>query len=231
MATILVIEDEPSLLGLLDENLKQAGYHVLVARSGAAALSLLADVSVDLIVLDPMLPDISGFDVCRALTSVERARDVLILIVSAKGDEADRIAGFELGASDYMVKPISVRELVLRVRALLRRGAPRLADSQAIESGALRVDTGAHRVWVNDIEVELTRLEFKLLVALVEPRPRVQTRSALIKDVWGGNPDVAGSTINTHVTRLREKLGVVGACIETVHGSGYRFSERPLRFT
>lgn len=232
MARILVIEDEPALLKVLDYNLRQAGYDVLAAARGEEGIKLAQEGSPDLVMLDLMLPDISGNEVCRALQRSEGTRRIPVMIVSARGDEVDRIVGFELGAIDYVVKPFSVRELVLRVQAVLRRfqaaaAPPASGAGQGVEFGGLRVDEDAHRVWVDGQEVELTLLEFKLLVALFGNRDRVQTRGALLEGVWGVDVGITTRTVDTHVKRLRDKLGRAGDYIETVRGIGYRFAARP----
>jgi two-component system phosphate regulon response regulator PhoB len=231
MARILVIEDEPALLKVLDYNLRQEGHDVLAAARGDEGIRLAQEESPDLVLLDLMLPDISGNEVCRALQRSEGTRRIPVMIVSARGDEVDRIVGFELGAIDYVVKPFSVRELVLRVQAVLRRSQaaapPAAGAGQGVEFGGLRVDEDAHRVWVDGQEVELTLLEFKLLLALFGNRDRVQTRGSLLEGVWGVDVGVTTRTVDTHVKRLRDKLGRAGEYIETVRGIGYRFAARP----
>lgn len=228
MARVLVIEDEGDLAEVLRYNLAAAGFDVALAARGGDGLRQAAQVTPDLVLLDLMLPDVSGTDVCRALKADARTRHVPVIILTAKGEEIDRVVGFELGAEDYVVKPFSVRELTLRVQAVLRRTAARGADDAAtIEFGALRIDRGAHRLWVDGREVELTALEFKLLTVLYERRNRVQTRAQLLDDVWGITADVTTRTVDTHVKRLREKLGRAGDYVETVRGVGYRFAEAP----
>ncbi|HSO00119.1 MAG TPA: response regulator [Candidatus Nanopelagicales bacterium] len=228
MQRILVIEDEPALLKVLDYNLRQAGYEVLTAGRGEEGIRLAHEGRPDLVLLDLMLPDVSGTEVCRALQRGESTQAIPVMIVSARGDEVDRIVGFELGAVDYVVKPFSVRELLLRIQAVLRRArsAP-AAVARILEFGCLRIDEDAHRVWVDRAEVELTLLEFKLLLALYENRDRVQTRGALLDGVWGVDVGVTTRTVDTHVKRLRDKLGRAGDYIETVRGIGYRFASSP----
>ena len=226
MARVLVIEDEEDLQAVLEYNLRQAGYEVVSATRGKDGLRLLADQRPDLVVLDLMLPDIPGTQVCKLIKSDPKTRDVPVLMLTAKGEEIDRVVGFELGAEDYVVKPFSVRELLLRVQAILRRtSSPRQESGDTFSFGTLRVDRGAHRLWVNGDEVELTALEFKLLVTLYDRKNRVQTRAVLLDDVWGIKADVTTRTVDTHVKRLREKLGAAGDYVETVRGVGYRFSE------
>jgi two-component system phosphate regulon response regulator PhoB len=229
MARILVIEDEQDLQKVLEYNLKQAGHDVTVAGKGDEGLKLALEQRPDLVLLDLMLPDVSGTEVCRRLKSEPATRDALVMMVTAKGEEIDRVVGFELGADDYVVKPFSVRELLLRIQAVLRRTrGPTPADEVSV-FGALRIDRAAHRAWVDQAEVELTALEFSLLLALYDRRQRVQTRATLLDDVWGIQADVTTRTVDTHVKRLREKLGHAGGYIETVRGVGYRFADSPDR--
>ena len=226
MARILVIEDEPALQKVLDYNLRQAGHEVVLATRGLEGVQRANELRPDVILLDLMLPDISGTEVFRALSKRGDTKDIPVVIVTAKGDEVDRIVGFELGAADYIVKPFSVRELVLRVQAILRRVQSTL-DRNTIEFGCLRIDEDAHRVFVDHREVELTLLEYKLLLALYENRSRVQTRTGLLDGVWGIDVGITSRTVDTHVKRLRDKLGRAGDYIETVRGIGYRFADDP----
>jgi two-component system phosphate regulon response regulator PhoB len=232
MPRVVIIEDETDLRDLLAYNLKGAGYEVYLASDAATGVALVREQHPDLVLLDIMLPDASGLDVCRMLKSQPATRDTQVVMVTAKGEEIDRVVGFELGADDYVVKPFSTRELLLRVQAVLRRRpgaasplpAPTATDGVApIRFGVLLIDRGAHRVWVEDAEVQLTALEFKLLGTLYDRRDRVQTRGSLLEDVWGASADMATRTVDTHVKRLREKLGAAGDYIETVRGVGYRF--------
>ncbi|UQA54747.1 response regulator [Polyangium aurulentum] len=227
MARILVIEDEPALLKVLDYNFKHAGHEVLLAPSGEDGLRLARERRPDCILLDLNLPDVQGTEVCRSLQMSSETRDVPIVIVSARGDEVDRVVGFELGAIDYVVKPFSVRELLLRVGAILRRARATSGERRAAAFGALRIDEEAHRVWVDGREIELTLLEFKLLVALYENKERVQSRSALLDGVWGLDVGITTRTVDTHVKRLRDKLGRAGDYVQTVRGIGYRFADSP----
>jgi two-component system, OmpR family, phosphate regulon response regulator PhoB len=229
MARILVVEDEEDIRQILAYNLGQAGHEVLTADRGATALDLLRKEPPELVLLDLMLPDISGLEICRHLKSDPALRAIPVIMLTARSEEIDRVVGFELGADDYVVKPFSVRELVLRVQAVLRRSH---ADSQDTESqsdtefafGRLRVDQSAHRTWVDDEEIMLTPLEMKLLWTLYQRRGRVQTRGVLLDDVWEASPENNTRTVDTHVKRLREKLGLAGAYVETVRGIGYRFA-------
>jgi two-component system phosphate regulon response regulator PhoB len=231
MARILVVEDEADLRQVLEYNLRDAGHEVVTFSEGRKAVTWAAEETVDLVLLDLMLPDISGLEVCRSLKANPRTREVPVVMVTARGEEIDRVVGFELGADDYVVKPFSVRELLLRLRAVLRRGALPADElppvAAPIRFGRLTIDVGAHRVWVDSEEVALTPLEFKLVCTLHERRNRVQSRSALLDDVWGASQENITRTIDTHVKRLREKLGEVGAYIETVRGVGYRFVGSP----
>jgi two-component system, OmpR family, phosphate regulon response regulator PhoB len=226
---ILVIEDEPELAATVEYNLRQEGYQTRVAHTGTAGLeAAIAEPRPDAIVLDLMLPDLSGTEVCRRLREHERTRDIPILMCTAKGSEIDKVVGFEVGADDYVVKPYSVRELVLRVRAQLRRAhRGDAAPPEMIRFGRLRVDPAAHRAWVDDREIELTKLELELLRAFLGNKGRVLTRDVLLSDVWGIHADVTTRTVDTHVKRLREKLGDVAHYVVTRRGVGYRFRVTP----
>ena len=231
MAQVLVIEDERDIRDVLEYNLRQAGYDVQVAPTGGEGLRLAHERAPELVLLDLMLPDMHGTDVCRSLKQDVATRDARIVMVTAKGEEIDRVVGFELGADDYVVKPFSVRELLLRIQAVLRHAPSNdvpASSSQGTVFGVLRIDQDAHRVWVNAQELELTALEYKLLVTLLERKNRVQSREVLLTDVWGVQSDIATRTVDTHVKRLREKLGDE-ACdyIQTVRGVGYRFVAHP----
>jgi two-component system phosphate regulon response regulator PhoB len=227
MARVLVIEDEPDLRQLLTYNLREAGHEVLAASSGGEGLKLSREKRPEVVLLDLMLPDLSGTQVCRALRGdPDLGAGLSILILTAKGEEIDRVLGFELGADDYVTKPFSMRELLLRVQALLRRGGGENARD-TVEFGALRFDRGAHRTWVSGQEIDLTALEFKLLALLYDRRNRVQSRATLLNDVWGIDADVTTRTVDTSVKRLREKLGAAAEYVETVRGVGYRFTDQP----
>jgi two-component system phosphate regulon response regulator PhoB len=225
---VLVIEDEVDLATTLEYNLRSEGFQVRLAHSGRQGLSAaLADPVPDVIVLDLMLPDLSGTEICRKLRENDRTRDVPIIMCTAKGEEIDRVVGFEVGADDYVVKPFSVRELILRIRALLRRVSRGEGEPALVRFGRLKLDRDAHRAWVDDLEIALTALEFRLLNAFVSRKGRVQSRDALLSDVWGIDAEVTTRTVDTHVKRLREKLGDAGAYIETLRGVGYRFKAEP----
>jgi two-component system, OmpR family, phosphate regulon response regulator PhoB len=225
---ILVVDDEEDLLELIRYNLTKEGYRVECAVSGEQAIQEARASVPDLIVLDLLLPNVDGLDVCKHLKSDPKTQHVPIVMLTAKSEEADVVTGLELGADDYITKPFSVRELVLRIRAVLRRRELPVTDGPSIEFGNLRLDRAAHRVWVETEEVELTALEFKLLVTLYERRNRVQSRSALLDEVWGIDTKISTRTVDAHVKRLREKMGAARDYIETVRGVGYRFAEVPV---
>ncbi len=223
---ILVVDDEPALLELVDYNLREAGYIVVTAKDGASALAEVRRQKPDLILLDVMLPDVSGTEVCRRLRRDADTARIPIMMLTARGQEIDRVVGFELGADDYVVKPFSPRELALRVQAVLRRATNTAPDpGQRIVIGKLVMDISRHQVLVSDVDVQLTALEFKLLLDLVTRRGRVQSRDALLDRVWGYSPGIETRTVDTHVKRLREKLGEASDYIETVRGVGYRVRE------
>lgn len=224
MTTVLVIDDERDLRSVLDFNLRSAGLETTLAATGAEALSALRRQVPDLVLLDLMLPDMSGTDVHRALKSDPRTRRVPVVMLTARGEEIDRLVGLELGADDYVTKPFSVRELILRVKSILRRTAAARPEEAAPESvGPIRLDEDGHRCFVDGVEIELTPLEFKLLTTFLARIGRVQSREQLLADVWEMSPDVETRTVDTHVKRLREKLGSGRDLLETVRGIGYRF--------
>jgi two-component system, OmpR family, phosphate regulon response regulator PhoB len=224
---ILVVEDEPDILEVVLYNLKQAGFEVEAAEDGESALSRARERQPDLVLLDLMLPGIDGLEVCKLLKQDDATRGIPIIMLTARAEEVDRIVGFELGADDYVVKPFSPRELILRIRAILRRvkeeAAPGTVDEGRIQAGPMLIDIDAHTVTVNGHELTLTATEFKLLVTLAERRGRVQSRDHLLASVWGYEYGGYGRTVDTHVRRLREKLGEAAGLVETVRGVGYRF--------
>jgi len=229
MARILVVEDEADIRQVLAYNLGQAGHEVLAAERGAAGLALAHEAHPDLILLDLMLPDISGLEICRNLKRDPAMKAIPVIMLTARSEEIDRVVGFELGADDYVVKPFSVRELILRIAAVLRRAPTAQVGGEPADElrfGCLRVDRQAHRAWVDGDEIALTALEMKLLWTLWQRRGRVQSRGTLLDDVWEANPENNTRTVDTHVKRLREKLGRAGAYVETVRGVGYRFADR-----
>ena len=230
---ILIVDDEPDLVATVDYNLRREGYATRTAASGREALAAAAQAPLpDLVVLDLMLPDMPGTEVCRRLRAADVTRGLPILMLTAKGDEIDRVVGFEVGADDYVTKPFSVRELLLRIGAILRRAQTEQADGgeaqgSTVQFGRLSLDHDSHRVWVDGEEAALTALEFRLLGTFLARRGRVQSREVLLSDVWGMSPEVTTRTVDTHVKRLREKLGPAGAYIETLRGVGYRFRDAP----
>ena len=225
---ILLVEDEPDLLQTLSFNFENEGYKVSKARNGEKALKLLeTNNSIALVVLDLMLPDISGLDICRHIRSSDNLKDILVIMVTAKGEEVDRVVGFEIGADDYVVKPYSVRELMLRVGGLLKRSSKEKDESndevQIYEN--LKIDTNKHKVYIADKKISLTSKEFKLLKHLLLKADKVQTRDNLLEKVWGYDNDVTTRTVDTHVKRLRSKIGKYGDRIETIRGEGYLFNK------
>ena len=222
MTTVLLVDDENDLLSLLDFNLRAAGFETSLATTGEQALGILRRRVPDLVLLDLMLPDIPGTEVCRQLKADPRTRHVPVVMLTARGEELDRVVGFELGADDYVSKPFSVRELALRLRAVLRRGGPTRPERPPGAVGPIRVDLDAHRAFADGAEVPLTPLEFKLLTTMMSRLGRVQSREQLLEDVWDMSAEVETRTVDTHVKRLREKLGSGRELLETVRGVGYR---------
>ena len=221
---ILVVDDEPDITALVAYHLAKAGYRVSTASNGTEAIRAAADQRPDVIVLDLMLPGLSGLDVLQALRKQEETREVGVILLTARREEADRIRGLSLGADDYLTKPFSPHELTLRVGAILRRlAAPSVAAGSQLVAGPITIDRSAHRVLVDGNELVLTATEYKLLVTLIERRGRVQTRPQLLETVWDAQPDIQTRTVDMHVQRLRTKLGEAGDLIETVRGFGYRF--------
>ncbi len=222
--TILVVDDEPDAVELVAFNLKAAGFNVATADDGEEALKKGRALLPALIVLDVMLPEIDGLEVCKILRRDPATAAIPILMLTAKAAEVDRVLGLELGADDYLTKPFSPRELVLRVKNLLRRGQAAEASQEQIRIGDLFVDVPGHVAKVKGKEVELTATEFKLLVLLAQRRGRVQTRDHLLRDVWEYTAEVDTRTVDVHMRRLREKLGSAARHIETIRGVGYRFA-------
>ncbi|MBX7116994.1 MAG: response regulator transcription factor [Myxococcaceae bacterium] len=223
MARVLVIEDEPDLGSLLEYNLKAEGHVPQLVRTGAAAMARLDSFKPDLVLLDLMLPDVSGADVARMIRGSADHRDVPLIMVTARGEEADRIKGLEVGADDYVVKPFVVKELMLRVTAVLRRAAGAVpVSARTLQAANVALDTERHEVRVGGQLVTLTALEFRLLRTLLERPGRVQTRDTLLSDVWGIDAEITTRTVDTHIKRLREKLGPAADIIETLRGVGYR---------
>lgn len=224
---ILVVEDDKNISKLVKYNLEKAGFHCQVVITGEDVFSVLDREDVDLVVLDVMLPKMSGFDVCKEIRQEAKFASIPIIMLTARGEEVDRVVGFELGADDYLVKPFSPRELVLRIKAILKRRMPiDLSDSKKIITiKKLTVDIPRHQVTLSGKEIKLTSMEFKLLVTLITRRGRLQSRDQLLADVWDIDADVTTRTVDTHIKRLRQKLGRLGKMIETVRGYGYKFSE------
>ena len=224
---ILIVEDDKNIAKLVRYNLEKAGYDCEVVITGEEAFGVLQQDQIHLIILDIMLPKMDGFSVCKQIRQDPRYENIPVIMLTAKGEEVDRVVGFELGADDYIVKPFSPRELALRVKAILKRGSPKKeAPKDILEAEGIKVDIPRHKVMVSGKEVKLTSMEFKLLFTLLSRRGRVQSRDRLLNDVWDLDADVTTRTIDTHVKRLRQKLGrVVGKFIETVRGYGYRFKD------
>jgi two-component system phosphate regulon response regulator PhoB len=223
VTTVLLCDDERDLLSVLDFNLRAAGFETILATRGEEALLALKRRIPDLVLLDLMLPDLPGTEICRRIKADPRTRHVPVVMLTAKGDEVDRVVGFELGADDYVTKPFSVRELVLRLKAVVRRvGGGRSTERPREQVGPIRVDVDAHRAFVDGVEMDLTPLEFRLLSTFMSRLGRVQSREQLLEDVWEMSPDVETRTVDTHVKRLREKLGSGRDVLETVRGIGYR---------
>jgi two-component system phosphate regulon response regulator PhoB len=222
---ILVVEDDKNISKLLKYNLEKAGFEVFIAETGEKAVDTIGKNPVDLMILDIMLPVMDGFEVCKIVRQNDRYKTLPVIMLTAKGEEVDRVLGLELGADDYVVKPFSPREMVLRVKAILKRGKPTEHKKDILSAAGIVIDVSRHTVTADKKEVELTLMEFKLLMTLIERRGRVQSRERLLSDVWGIESDVTTRTIDTHVKRLREKLGKSGKYIETTRGIGYKFSE------
>ena len=227
-ARILVVEDERDIAALVAYHLTKEGYRVRTAEGGAEALEAAAAERPDLLVLDLMLPGFSGYEVLQEIRRRAELAEVPVVVLTARRDEADRVKGLELGADDYITKPFSPRELVLRVAAVLRRAqSPAIAGAgRMLRGGPVTIDLNAMRAFVNDVPVDLTPTEYRLLVTLVERRGRVQSRQQLLETAWDIHARIETRTVDMHVQRLRTKLGEAGDYIETVRGFGYRFRAR-----
>jgi two-component system, OmpR family, phosphate regulon response regulator PhoB len=219
---ILIIEDESDVADLLEIGLHKAGFKTSTAADGVTGLQKARDNRPDFIILDLMLPKLSGLELCRILKGDAATAHIPILMLTAKAEEVDRIVGLEFGADDYVTKPFSPREVMLRIRAILRRGEK---PEETLQAGSISIDPARHQVRVNGKRVHLTSLEFKLLRTLIQRRGRVQDRDKLLNEVWGYESVIDTRTVDTHVRRLREKLGKAGDAIETVRGFGYRLRE------
>ncbi len=224
-AKVLVVDDEPEILELVEFNFKAAGLQTLTAADGAEGLQKARAQQPALIVLDLMLPGIDGMEVCKILRRDPATAGIPILMLTAKASEIDRIVGLEIGADDYLTKPFSPRELVLRVKKLLNRHEPAPAKGDRLQAGELLLDLPRHQVFLSGEPVELTATEFKLLHILMQRRGRVQTRDQLLRDVWDYERVVDTRTVDTHMRRLREKLGAAAERLETIRNVGYRFRD------
>ena len=224
MTKILIIEDEPDIRETLSYNFKNEGFKVKSDSSGKGALTLSKSFEPDIIILDLMLPDMSGIDVCKKIKNSDEFSDPSIIMLTAKGEEVDRIIGFEVGADDYVTKPFSIRELILRVKVIIKKQANGFETDNKISLGPLNLNLSAHEVSINGNEILLTALEFKLLKHLAQRRGRVQTRDQLLGDVWGYSSEITTRTVDTHIKRLREKLGSEIDFIQTIRGVGYRLN-------
>jgi two-component system phosphate regulon response regulator PhoB len=225
MNPILIVEDEKDIHDLIAYHLKQAGFSTISDFTGGSVLEKAKKERPSLVILDLMLPEMDGKDICRALKSDPITRSIPILMLTAQAEEMDRIIGLELGADDYVTKPFSPRELVLRVKSILRKRESDLEKGKIIHIGDLLVDIERHQVWLKKKPIPLTALEFKLLVALASSGGKVKTRDHLLDQVWGYTYEGYARTVDTHIRRLREKLGDAGEYIETLRGVGYRFRE------
>lgn len=223
---ILIVDDEPDVTELLEFKLKQAGFLVRAINDPLRVLGLARDLRPEVIILDMMMPDLNGLQLLKMIRSDALLRDTPVLFLTAKGETEDRLKGLEGGADDYLAKPFDAREVVLRVQALVRRAKPSAnAGDTRLSAGSLMVDLERHEVVVEGVAVELTATEFKLLRTLVERKGRVQTRERLLEDVWNYAPDIETRTVDTHMRRLRDKLGTGGDIIETIRGVGYRIRD------
>ncbi len=220
---ILVVDDEPDALEILGFKLKEAGFDPLLAKDGAKALELARNQHPALIVLDLMLPEVDGLEVCKILRRDQATAHIPIVMLTARAAEMDRVLGLELGADDYVTKPFSPRELVLRIRKLLARAKAAEEPLAHLRIGELEIDVPRHRVTIRGEPVDLTATEFKLLELLARRRGRVQTRDRLLQDVWGYDNPIDSRTVDTHMRRLREKVGPLADYLETIRGVGYRF--------
>jgi len=222
---IMIVDDEADVIDMLVINLRSAGFQVIAIEDGATALAKARIESPSLIILDLMLPKMPGLEICKVLKSDVATRHIPVIMLTAKAEEVDKIVGLELGADDYVTKPFSPRELILRINRSLRRGKDKVAGVERMTIGELMLDHTRHEVLVRSRPVDLTATEFRLLALLMERRGRVQGRDSLLNDVWGYESVIDTRTVDTHVRRLREKLGPLASYIETIRGVGYRISE------
>lgn len=222
--SVLIADDEEDVRHLVSHHLRNAGFNVLEAPDGSAAVRIARSEAPALLVLDVHMPGLTGMEVCKTLKADPATAQLPIIMLTARAEEVDRILGLELGADDYLTKPFSPRELVLRIKSVLRRLAPAEVVKQ-LQIGPITIDPERHAVRVENKPIELTATEFKLLALLAQRRGRVQSRDLLLNDVWGYESSIDTRTVDTHVRRLREKLGPAADCIETVRGFGYRINE------
>ena len=225
MQTILIVEDERDLAELVAFNLEREGFKTAIATDGARAMEIVQERAPDLIILDLMLPGMMGTDICKTLKKDSATARIPVIMLTAKGEEIDRVVGFEVGADDYVVKPFSTRELLLRIKAVLRRSEAPEPELKLLQIGPLAIDMERHAVSVDGVETQLTATEFRLLLNLAERHGRVQSRELLLQNVWGYNYVGDTRTVDTHVTRLRTKLGKAGDMIKTVRGFGYKMED------
>ena len=223
---IYIVEDEPDIRETISYNFSQEGFKVHEFSDAESCLKKIEIQKPDLLILDLMLPGMSGLDLCKYIRSKNELNMISIIMLTAKSEEVDRILGFELGADDYVTKPFSIRELILRVKVILKKNTEIAHMSELIEFGPISLNLDAHEVIVENNEINLTTLEFKLLKHLIERKGRVQTRDQLLGDVWGYSSEVTTRTVDTHIKRLREKLGNVGKYIQTIRGVGYRLNNQ-----
>jgi two-component system phosphate regulon response regulator PhoB len=222
MERVLIVDDDPDILRLVSYNLMQAGFEVITAQNGRKALESVQKHPPDLIILDLMLPDVDGMEVCRTLRNRENSRRIPIVMLTARSEEIDRVVGFELGADDYVMKPFSPRELVLRVKSIFRRMKDERTD--LLRSGDIQLYPERRQVFIGSAQIVLTAKEFDLLQELMRAHGNVLTREILMDRVWGYHGEATSRTLDTHVRRLREKLGREGSHVETVRGVGYRMA-------
>jgi two-component system, OmpR family, phosphate regulon response regulator PhoB len=224
---ILVVDDEADVTELVSYHLKTKGYEVMTANNPNNSLSLARTFLPDLVILDVMMPDLNGIQICRLLRADPQLKNVPVVFLTAKAEEADRVQGLETGADDYICKPFSTKELILRVQSILRRVSENADDPvKKLQAGEIAIDIERHEATIAGKLIELTATEFKLLRLLMERRGRVQTREHLLLNVWNYETEIETRTVDTHVRRLREKLGAEADWIETIRGVGYRLAER-----
>ncbi len=236
---VLVVEDETDLRELLTYNLNDQGYEVMSASDGLDGWTQYQQFQPHLVLLDVMLPGLSGTEVCRRIRAQTESQQPSVIMLTARGDEIDRVVGFELGADDYVTKPFSMRELMLRVSGMFRsrragsdvpaEKSSKRPERRQLSLGPLRIDMDGHHLFVEEQEVHVSSLEMRLVLFLMEAQGHVRTREQLLSEVWGYKPGVSTRTVDTHIKRLRDKLGRAGDLIETVRGIGYRFGESPAQ--